>query len=100
MALISSPIARCQRGRRDDFLVVELEGMERFERHGVRHARPRAANHHPGGSPVVAHVGEQPDEGTEKLTHLAPHGYEPPATDSAVEAKVTPPAVQPTTSTN
>ena len=43
MALISSSIARCQRGRRDDFLVVELEGMELFERHGVRHARPLAA---------------------------------------------------------
>jgi hypothetical protein len=51
MALISSPIARCQRGRRDDFLVVELEGMELFERHGVRHARPRAANHPRGAVP-------------------------------------------------
>jgi hypothetical protein len=43
MALISASVARCQRGRRDDFLAIALEGMKLFERHGARHARLLAA---------------------------------------------------------
>ena len=43
MALISASVARCRRGRRDDFLAIALEGMKLFERHGARHARLLAA---------------------------------------------------------
>jgi len=43
MALISSSIARCHPGRRDEFLAIALEGMKLFERHGARHARLLAA---------------------------------------------------------
>ena len=43
MALISSSVARCLPGRRDDFLAVALEGMKLFERHGARHPRLLAA---------------------------------------------------------
>lgn len=43
MALISSNVARCHPGRRDDFMAVALEGMKLFERHGARHVRLLAA---------------------------------------------------------
>jgi hypothetical protein len=43
MAMTSSSVARCQRGRRDDFLAIALEGMKLFERHGARHVRLLAA---------------------------------------------------------
>jgi hypothetical protein len=43
MAVISSSIARCRPGRREDFMAIALEGMKLFERHGARHPRLLAA---------------------------------------------------------
>jgi len=39
MTIISSSLARCRPGRRDDFMAIALEGMKLFERHGARHTR-------------------------------------------------------------
>jgi hypothetical protein len=39
MTLISSSIARCRPGRRDEFTAIALEGMKLFERHGAHQVR-------------------------------------------------------------
>jgi hypothetical protein len=39
MTLISSSIARCHPGRRDEFTAIALEGMKLFERHGAHQVR-------------------------------------------------------------
>lgn len=39
MTLLSSSLARCRAGRRDDFMALALEGMKLFERHGAHHVR-------------------------------------------------------------
>jgi hypothetical protein len=39
MTLLSSSLARCRAGRRDEFMALALEGMKLFERHGAHQAR-------------------------------------------------------------
>lgn len=39
MTLLSSSLARCHAGRRDEFMALALEGMKLFERHGAHHVR-------------------------------------------------------------
>ncbi len=39
MTLLSSSLARCHAGRRDECIALALEGMKLFERHGAHHVR-------------------------------------------------------------
>jgi hypothetical protein len=58
MLTISTSLARCVAGRRDQFLGIALEGMKMFERHGAAHTRLLAALNAGQASDVYALTNE------------------------------------------
>jgi hypothetical protein len=58
MHIVSTSLARCSLGKRDQFLGLALEGMKLFERHGAAHARLLQAHSAGQGSDVYALTNE------------------------------------------